>query len=70
MKYNVDDIVKAYDVLVKGIETKANDDIADAHLYKQAGNSVSVRVVERIAEQIYKTFLNENNEDCCVYFGC
>ncbi len=30
--------------------------MADAHLYKQAGNSVSVSVIERIAYEIYDTF--------------
>ena len=29
-------------------------DIANSHLYKQAGNSVVVTVIERIAENIYK----------------
>ncbi|MBP8017182.1 DNA cytosine methyltransferase [Candidatus Gracilibacteria bacterium] len=33
--------------------------IADSHLYKQAGNSVSVTVITKIAEQIYKTFSNK-----------
>ena len=28
--------------------------ISDCHLYKQAGNSVCVSVVERIAEKIYQ----------------
>lgn len=35
------------------------NDMADSHLYKQAGNSVCVKVVERIAENIKKAF--ENN---------
>lgn len=32
------------------------DDISDSQLYKQAGNSVCVPVIKRIAEQIKKTF--------------
>lgn len=35
--------------------------IADSHLYKQAGNSVSVPVIQRIAENINKTI---NGIDC------
>lgn len=32
------------------------DNVSDGHLYKQAGNSVSVPVIQRIAEQIRSTF--------------
>lgn len=34
--------------------------IADSHLYKQLGNSVSVSVIERIAHAMQKTMLNKN----------
>ncbi len=34
---------------------KAPDGLANSHLYKQAGNSVSVPVIQRIAENIKKT---------------
>ena len=37
------------------------EDIADSHLYKQAGNSVVVPVIRRIAEKIYEAF--EANSD-------
>lgn len=36
-------------------------DLANSHLYKQAGNSVVVPVVNRIAQNIYKSV---NNEVC------
>lgn len=36
---------------------KIPDHIADCHLYKQFGNSVSVPVIERIAKNIYQTLI-------------
>lgn len=38
-------------------------DIADSHLYKQAGNSVTVSVIQRIAENIIKAL---NGENCSI----
>lgn len=37
---------------LQGFDEIVLPDIADNHLYKQAGNSVTIKVVERIAEQI------------------
>ena len=34
-------------------------ELANSHLYKQAGNSVVVPVVNRIAQNIYKSTKNE-----------
>ena len=42
-------------------ETFKLPDLANSHLYKQAGNSVVVPVVNRIAQNIYKSV---NNEVC------
>lgn len=41
---------------------KLPSDIADSALYKQAGNSVSVPVIKRIAEQINKAIDGSNND--------
>ena len=35
--------------------------ISNSHLYKQAGNSVSVTLVEKIADNIIKALLNINS---------
>lgn len=40
---------------------KLPEGMADSKLYKQAGNSVSVTVIKRIAEQIMKTLENSKN---------
>jgi DNA (cytosine-5)-methyltransferase 1 len=37
-------------------------DISISHLYKQAGNSVSVPVIQRLAESIMKTLNNDSNQ--------
>lgn len=42
---------------------KLPDDMAQTHLYKQAGNSVVVPVIKRIAEQIAKAIKETNNEN-------
>ena len=40
---------------------KLPKNLANAHLYKQAGNSVSVTVIQRIAEKIKEALQNANN---------
>ncbi len=57
MKYNVDDIVKAYDVLVKGIETKANDDLDRA--YGGIIRSGKGELVENIAKRLIEIAWSE-----------
>lgn len=42
---------------------KIPDDVANGQLYKQAGNSVVVPVIHRIAEQIYKAIDNREGTD-------
>ncbi len=43
-------------LLIQGFPTKYRipKDLADAHIYKQAGNAVSVPVIKRLAENIFK----------------
>jgi DNA (cytosine-5)-methyltransferase 1 len=43
-------------------------DINDSQLYKQAGNSVSIEVVQRIASSIYKVLrIKESTSDKIIY---
>lgn len=42
---------------------KLPDDVSDGRLYKQAGNSVCVSVIQRIAKQIYKAVEEANEQD-------
>lgn len=46
--------------LLQGFPTtfKLPENLANAHLYKQAGNSVSVTVIQRIAEKIKEALIN------------
>ena len=37
--------------------------MADSHIYKQAGNSVTVTVIERIANNIVKVLKEFDSED-------
>lgn len=45
-------------------------EIADIHLYKQAGNSVVVSVIERIAEAIKKAVRSKDNSTAFFPFTC
>lgn len=53
---------------VKSGEYKFPKNMANCHLYKQAGNSVSVPVIESIAENIRKSLDGENLRDCNALF--